>query len=459
MRLGAREAKRTLMRGSLLAALLLTSAVGAEPSAATPKESKSPTQDAATEPSSRKELYAVAMRAPGRKVELPRRVVLSVGEGASAEPTFTTKLPVGKGGAPVPVQTVKIDGGQVEAFVEQAKGLERGVLLQAPDEVLGISTSGHMAVRISEKEIIIAALKGDVLVGQESRFRPLKEGFVRKISRVTKLAEDLPLPEAPRLEVHRRLNVALQGSVTVPLSARASGAIRLALFDDDHGLVGPIVEGEAKDPLSVKLPRAGTYFAVAQSIGEGGIFGKTSEPVRIQALGLAPGQPGPEGGLFLLGKGERVRLAGTDGLEMRYGTSSNFLPAVSSIGLPRETTVAVEFRDPAEPDSRVSLTLAPRVVKSEIDLSPSGARWPGAPVHMRVGLWDGAGRLLKRGEEMDLRVTVNSAPADVAWRRTERGYFAQLEKQGGAGPWVVRVQVFDKKGRTLARDFLEVATK
>jgi hypothetical protein len=78
---------------------------------------------------------------------------------------------------------------------------------------------------------------------------------------------------------------------------------------------------------------------------------------------------------------------------------------------------------------------------------------------MRVGLWDGSGKLLADGEDVDVQVTVNSRHVPIKWRETREGMRGELTKQEGAGPWVVRVNVYDKRGRTLARDFLEVAAK
>lgn len=446
---------RPMTRIGLISLLLLSSVGGvtsAEAEVAAPSNSKAVSD--AEDPSR----FSRAIEISGQKVSLTRGVELVVGEGAAAEPKFTSRLPVGEKGAKVLVQTVDVQSGRVDAFLPKAAE-ERGVLLQAPDKILGISTGGHMVVTVTKEEVAISASEGDVLVGQDAKFRPLKEGMIRVISRQSGVSQDFPLPSKVSLSANQGLAVALSGSVDVPLAVKGKQALLLAVTSENGTRVGPVKTFAAGAPLEVTIPRAGTYFAVARAIGKSGIEGEMSDPVRIQVLGLAQGQSPPVGGVFLLDRGERVRLAGTDGLEVRYGISPTYVPASPTIGLPQNRATEVEFRKPGDPSAKVAFRLAPRVMKTLIELGPSGASWPGTPVKMRVGLWDGAGKLLSKGDDMDVLVTVNARRVPVAWRETTDGLKAELGKQAGAGPWVIRVNVQDKRGRTLARDFLEVAAK
>jgi hypothetical protein len=163
--------------------------------------------------------------------------------------------------------------------------------------------------------------------------------------------------------------------------------------------------------------------------------------------------------VFLLSQGERVHLAGTDELEVRYGSSPSYLPASNSVGLSQQQKTTVEFRNPKETDQRVVLTLAPKFLRKEIELGPPGAHWPGSPVKMRIGMWDGAGNLLRPGDDVKVQVTVNAKDIPMSWTTTSEGYVGQVSKQAGVGPWVVRVSVLDERGHTLARDFLEIAAR
>lgn len=389
---------------------------------------------------------------------IKRGVELHVGEGATIQPTFTTSLPVGERGAKVPVQTVEVDGGRVDALFTDS-GSPRGVLLQAPDKILGIATQGHMVMKVEPETVSIGALSGDVLVGHDSKFKPLPAGKVRVISRVTGISKDSPLPEAPVIENTTGLSVVLSGKTKVNLRRGADRPLLLSLIDEMGQTVVPAQRFDAGTPLSVDVPHAGVFYVVARSLGDGGIEGPLSRPERVQVLGLASGQRAPEGGVFLLGRGERVHLAGTDGLEVRYGSSPTYLPATNTVGLSQARRTAVEFRNPKDPSQRAVLVLAPRFMKREIELGPSEAHWPGQPVKIRVGLWDGAGKLLAPGHDVEVLVTVNSTDVSVPWRMTDDGFVGQVEKQRGEGPWVVRVHVVDPRGHTIARDFLEVSRR
>lgn len=314
-------------------------------------------------------------------------------------------------------------------------------------------------MNVSEDTVAIAALSGDVLIGQDSKFKSLPEGTIRLFSRVSGLSKDVPLPGKPTLLGDKSLYVALSGPVTVPLRTDSTSPLRLVVVDQRGDPVTSPSEVPGSGKLSVEVPRAGTYYAVARELGEAQVAGPLSEPVKIQVLGLAEGEREPIEGVFLLEHGERLRLAGTDGLEVRYDSSPLYVPAASSFGLSQPKETRVEFRNPLEPEQKVVLRLAPKILKKELELGPAGARWPGAPVKVRVGFWDGAGKLLRDGQDLDVRITVNSALVKVDWKVTAEGLVASLNKQTGQGPWVVRVNVLDRHGRTIARDFLEVASQ
>lgn len=436
-----------------LVALLLAAAAEAETSGSAPV-----TTQGVSKGGESPKLENEFLRPASKVRALPRDVRLAVGEGTTIQPSFTSSLPVGRRGAKVPVQTVEVGGGRVDAYLEKGN-VERGVLLQAPDKILGISTEGHMVVRVDEQTVVIGAVSGDVLVGQDSKFKPLSTGKIRVFSRASGVSRDYAFPKQPTLKNMAGLSVALTGSVPVALESTSSGPVLLGLVDESGIAVETPRRFEAGEALSVDVPRAGIYYAVARAVGEGDIEGPLSAPVRIQVLGLAPGQRAPQDGVFLLGRGERVRLAGTDGLEVRYGSSPTYLPASNSVGLSQARKTVVEFRNPQVTDQRVVLTLAPRIMRKEIEMGPVAAQWPGVPVKMRIGLWNGVGKLLRPGDDVKVRVTVNSADIPISWKTASDGFVGQVPTQTGDGPWIVRVSVLDESGRTIARDFLEVASR
>jgi hypothetical protein len=159
----------------------------------------------------------------------------------------------------------------------------------------------------------------------------------------------------------------------------------------------------------------------------------------------------------LLDRGERLQLLGTDGLEFRYGISPEWLPAPSSVGLPRGEATTVEFRAPSRPEATVQLSLAPLLAEADIEVGPPRAVWPGPPVEVRVALRDGAGQLLSPADGFRTSVRIDDQPVRVVWRDSPEGQRAAVPAPSGPGPWVVRVVVTDKRGAEVARGFLEVA--
>lgn len=228
---------------------------------------------------------------------------------------------------------------------------------------------------------------------------------------------------------------------------------------DSKGVSVAAAETKEAKGVEFTLPRAGTYFAYARELGVGGLGGKFSEPLKLQFLGLAPGQKGPEREVFLLNPRERVVLAGTEGLEMRYGKAKDYVPAPSSIGLSSNKLVRVTFRDPQRPQHTVVLRLAPLVLDAKVYFDSPRAKWPGDPVGARVALKSGLGELIPLEDQMQIVTHVNMTRIRPRWKMTERGLVAKIPSQKGEGPWVVRVEVKDKNGSTIVRNHLEVVAR
>jgi hypothetical protein len=149
-------------------------------------------------------------------------------------------------------------------------------------------------------------------------------------------------------------------------------------------------------------------------------------------------------------------LVDTDGLEMTYGSGSYFVAAPASVGMSRGGTTKVRFRDPKS-RQEVALTLSPRIVRSNIELGPRTARWPGDQVSLRVELFDGARRPLSETRSLKAEVSVNLKPVEVKWQHQGNVMTANLKPSSDPGPWVVRVEVTHENGEHLGRDFLEIA--
>jgi hypothetical protein len=399
-----------------------------------------------------------AAQPTSKQVDIKLGVRLILQEEAQVEPKYSSMLPVGLKGAKLPVQTVVVNQGRVAAVVPSG-GPPHGVLLQAPDKILGISTGGRMVLSVSERTIAIAAMAGNVLVGQGTKFQALPDGRMRVFDRATGMSRDVPLPSAPQIITNRSFFAASPDGVRVPLSAvDQKSALLLALVDQNGKRVGPLQHIAAGQPIAVTLPYAGNYFAVARTVDQSGVLSAPGEPLRLRAVGAAPESKAPRDGVYFLDHGERLKLAGVEGLEMRYGTSPVYAAATSSIGLSQNRLTRVELRAPGDPESAIFLLLAPRFMDTSISLGPVDASWPGTPIQMIVGIRDGLGRrVVDDGAQVEVLVNTRKVPVD--WEESSEGLRAELESQQGSGPWVVRVNVKDTQGRTIARDFLEIVEK
>jgi hypothetical protein len=173
-------------------------------------------------------------------------------------------------------------------------------------------------------------------------------------------------------------------------------------------------------------------------------------------LGLEPGQEKmTANGTIILEQGQRARLWGTQGLEMRYGSSPQFVPAGPSLGLASFRPTTVEYRDPQDPRASAIVMLVPKVLQSQVQMGPKMVHWPEQPVQITVRLWDNGVPLADTAEYV-ARVTVNGQEIPLQWEHRRGSLEGSLQPQSGPGPWIVRVNVTNARGVEVARDFLEV---
>lgn len=392
----------------------------------------------------------------GRSQPLQRSAELVLSQDAQVRVAHTSMLPVGPRGAKVPVETVIVQSGRADATLK--RGPSRGVLLQSKDQVQAIATNGRVAFIAKDGMVAVAALEGTALVGQKGLFKPLSEGRVRVFSLTTGGTTDAQVPTAPTIK-SSGLPVTLQGGAEIPLIASpvVGAASYRAYILDQQGAV--VAEKTSSDPtaLSMLVPKAGNYFAVTQAVDQNGFEGRPSSPLPVRVLGLENANEVVRDGFIYLGPGEAARFAGQEGLLMRYGASTDFVPAPSYVGLPTRKATTLEFRDPK--DSRISVVfkLAPRVLKSKIAISPRTGSWPDHDLRLSVRMWDGQGVSETWMDEYKVVVKVGLVEVPVDWNRNEGYLNATLAPQPGPGPWVVRVSVQDQAGEEVARNFLEVA--
>ncbi len=391
----------------------------------------------------------------GPESELRRDIVLYVDKD-KARAKHTSKLPIGRRGLLIPVQTVSLSGGRADAVFLKSRQ-QRGVLIQS-GPVQAIATGGRMAVVAQEDIVTVAALHGDALVGKAGSFKTLKEGNSRTFYLKKGAIKDTRHLGAPEVSA-QGLGVSLSGGLELGLKASqvpGASAYRTILLNSEGKQVGDPAEAKNPRELMIRTPRAGAYWVVVRALDQFGIAGASSEPVALQVLGLENGSQFVRDGIIFLGPGERARILGQRGLVMRYGTSPEFVAAPESIGLPGRKATTVEFRDPGDPSKYAVFQLAPRVLRSTLDLGPGKSTWPKDPIQMRVRMWDGHGEPLSWIDEYKVVVKVNLKEVAVDWTRGNGELSAELPPEKGEGPWVVRLIVLDSMGKEIARNILEV---
>lgn len=392
-------------------------------------------------------------------IKLPHQVELRLQSGAEAAAGAVSQLPIGAAGARVATQTIHVKSGRVDVLLP-GRSKERGVMLLAPEGVSALSTSGHLTLIVEPEVILVAALSSDGLVGIKSRFRPLAPGVVRRIQRATSQFEDHALLGAPRLGAPGQLHLALSGTTSIPLHLTPVAGARSYRVLVSRAASGPALsERFFADPAAAvaEVPEAGNYVAVVHAIDVFGFEGAPSAPLTLHILGLEPGQDLlSHGSTIHLEPGQRARLRGAEGLLMRLGNAVDFVPAVASVGLSGQRSTTLEFKDPTDPNSVASVTLVPRLLRSQIDIGPHNVAWPDEPVQISVKLWDGQGAPLESMTDYQATVTVNGQPVTVNWT-TEAGTLeSTLSPQPGLGPWIVRVSLKNARGLEVIRNSLEV---
>jgi hypothetical protein len=442
-----------------LAALTLVTAVGAAPQtgASAPKTGQvQSAQVANSAPQAPAKARAtVGGLFNGREVPVKRGVILLLDDSAAVSPKHTAKLPIGTRGASIPVETIEVSGGRVDAQIPA--GAAQGVLLQAAG-VQAISTSGHISMVASGNSVVVAVFNGEALVGEKGRFKTLASGEIRKFDLKTGQTTQHAFLSAPTTG-SSGLGVALSGEAEVRISSSpVAGAVRYrtVLLNGDGTQAGDATESSDPQALKVTAPRAGSYLSIVRAVDEFGFAGAPSEPKSVQVLGLSNGTDVVRHGLILLGPGEAAHIVGQEGLEMRYGTSPEFIPAPTSISLPGRKATTVEFRDPRDPNRFAVFKLAPRVLNARIVVGTPESQWPRDNIDISVKMWDGLGDPLSWMDDYRMVVKVGLEEVPLEWQRGNGELTTILPPQQGPGPWVVRVSVVDPTGTEIGRNFLEV---
>jgi hypothetical protein len=359
-------------------------------------------------------------------------------------------------------QSVQLISGRVEIDLPVSRTPTTAVLVRGPNKISAVAKGGHSVVIAGGKRITVAAVAGDMLVASGNDWRTLPSGVVREF--VNGAGSDHAVLPAPQAKVSAPVALSMsEGAKGSPLDAAATPIARAAGYEfglwklagSERQLLKRLSSKDASVQLGHLAP--GSYGISAHATEASGLEGAESElvPLRVVSAQLPEGAKLTDTGV-LLAPSQRIRLLGIEGVEVSYGKAPQFIPAPNTIGLIRGERTLVRLRARGSKDE-LSLTLAPRTLRAEIQVGPARARWPHDRVAVTVRLTDSQGRPVDSDVEAKASVFVNVTPVKIDWKR-ERNLLSGVVPRGtGAGPWVVRVEVADDTGTVVGRNFLEIA--
>jgi hypothetical protein len=353
--------------------------------------------------------------------------------------------------------TVMLESGQLTLAVPD--GSKSAIILTTPRKLDAIVKLGRARVVVSEKDAAVVNDRGEPSTSSaKGSFHPLAEGMVH--DSVAGVRARVVNPTRIDAKLLRLAADGASGGSDIRWSdVPGAAGYHVELIKDgaDHPLV-------STDTTAPRLERTialetGGYSLSVVARDPTGLDAEQPliASIHVVDVALPKGAYRDPQGAILLPKDQRVKLVGTDGLEMTFGASKHWVPASPTLGLVRDEPTLVRLRLPSSGDS-LSFRLEPRTVRARIEMSPRTATWPRDPITIRIRLDDGR-RPVPAWLRAIPRVSVGIEPVRVAFTKKKGWLTARVAPRRGSGPWVVRVEVQDQFGIPLGRDLLEVVRR
>jgi hypothetical protein len=349
--------------------------------------------------------------------------------------------------------TVMLKSGIVRAHVPTNGST--AVVVSAPRKISVLVASGDASVAAGSQVAVANSEGSTSFSSQGSAFHAVEPGMVEVPG-----AAKRKLLASPA--VNGMPSVLLAYDKPAELDAMTWKAVpgahgyRIEVRDESNKRIVARSETEAPTvPRGLAELEPGTYsFRVAALDAFGLESAQPSvRPLRVLAVTLPAGTFVDAGGVVRFSPGSNIGFGRTDGVEMSFGQAGPFTAAPPSLGLFRSQPFLVRLRATGA-DAARELWLMPRTAHARVKFGPRAPSWPGAPLEIDVSM-DDAGS----GDSFDVEpsVSVGVEPVAVDFKRQGNHWHGVLPARSGKGPWVVRVEVKDKSGLTLGRDFVEVA--
>jgi hypothetical protein len=350
--------------------------------------------------------------------------------------------------------TVVLTAGVVRLSVPQSG--DTAVLVSAPHKTSVIVAGGEAGVSAGPR-VAVANAEGTTSVAFEgSRFHVLTPGQV-EVAGMPKHA----LPGSPVLAASP--SVLLSYGEPAALQALRWDAVpgahayRVDVRDASSRSVAHTETQATALPAGFALLEPGAYSIRLAAVDAAGFESAHAQTRAVSVLGMrlpAGVFLDPSGVVRYSPGGAAVAFEHADAVEMGFGGSDTFAPAPSALGLFRTQPFVVRFRAGAEGAAQ-ELWFSPRTTHATIAFGPRVPSWPGKALEIDVRV-EGASAP-SEWADAEPSVTVGVEPVAVKFTRDGARMHGVLPAAVGKGPWVVRVEVKDKRGVSLGRDFVEIA--
>lgn len=346
--------------------------------------------------------------------------------------------------------TIELLSGRMGVTVPPGEPPTHTVQIKLAGGLSAIPLGGRVIAAAVEKGATVANVDGRVLVGKDSTWSEVKQGMADSFSKGATV-NSRPIPGVPHVRVRDLFLLAPAGGATsteVQLSGETLQRFEVTLTKLEGNSQVPVGKYTTTTaPFELPGFSPGRYQVVARGFDEWGLSYRQSQPVSVDVMNyeLPTGAHVIDGKIHLL-PGQRLKIRGSNELEMTYGEQSDyFVPLPADVGLGAMASEVARFRVKGS-TTEARLELVSRPFKAHIELNPPTARWPDDLVQVSIRLTNQAGRLAPDAANVSKLVTINSRKIALSWRNQQGVLVANLPPQAGSGPWKVQVELKDKLG-------------
>jgi len=393
---------------------------------------------------------------------LPGGVVVSMGADTVVERLPNMKV---KSGAQATTNTYvyRLMGGELDVSVEPTGRNATAVLVYTPNGLSGAVSRGRGMVRVASDVITFTAQLAPMLVAKGENSRLLGAGRTLAIDVARGGFHEVGLPSPPALFLEHGLALSLPSKgfeTTVRMRPDPNvERYEIALLKRSADAWIPIATKRTRQPEAMFTGSgAGDYAVIGRTFDRFGIESQTSAPLGFRAVGirLPEGAQLVSGGIALTPR-QHLELSEVDGLIMTFGFGGSFIEAPRTLSLFKGRGALVRLLDPRT-QGEVRFQLVPHVVRARIELGSAHTTWPKDRTLAVVKLVNGKGHPLTSSSGYTAHVSINSEPRSVRWERQGNEMRAVITPPAFMpGPWVLRVEVKNRQGELVGRNFLEVA--